>query len=140
MYHTSLCYYPQIIVNGFWKYVDIISAKGISYEDWPYDMDDNRFYSSPIIYDINEDGKEEIISADDNGVIRIVEVGFCISIVNLQLNEDHTPKTLSTIDIPPIHINRRWFENVVEVTSVEECKKIVAVPDTSDLIIVRHCF
>ena len=46
-------------------------------------MDDNRFYSSPIIYDINEDGKEEIISADDNGVIRIVEVGFCISIVNL---------------------------------------------------------
>ena len=56
--------------------MDIISAKGISYEDWPYDMADNRFYSSPIIYDINEDGKEEIISADDNGVIRIVEVEY----------------------------------------------------------------
>lgn len=37
-------------------------------------MADNRFYSSPILFDIDQDGMEELISVDDNGVIRIVKV------------------------------------------------------------------
>lgn len=51
-----------------------MSSNGISYEEWPYDMADNRFYSSPILFDIDQDGMEELISVDDNGVIRIVKV------------------------------------------------------------------
>lgn len=64
----------QIIVNGFWKYLDIIDKEGNSLEEWPLNLEDNRFYSSPILFDLDNDGKVDIITVDDCGVIRAVHV------------------------------------------------------------------
>jgi len=46
----------------------------MSYDGWPWDFEDNRFYGSPIVHDRNGDGLEEIVSIDDNGVLRVLQV------------------------------------------------------------------
>lgn len=52
----------------------MINEKGLSFEGWPISLEDNRFYASPIMYDLNKDGMEDIITIDDSGVIRVVTV------------------------------------------------------------------
>ena len=61
-------------MNGFWKYLDVVNQEGISIEGFPLSLEDNRFYSSPILFDLDKDGKVDIISVDDNGVIRVINV------------------------------------------------------------------
>ena len=52
----------------------MVNQEGISIEGFPLSLEDNRFYSSPILFDLDKDGKVDIISVDDNGVIRVVSV------------------------------------------------------------------
>ena len=61
-------------MNGFWRFANVISPNGISYDGWPWDFEDNRFYGSPVVHDRNGDGLEEIVSIDDNGVLRVLQV------------------------------------------------------------------
>ena len=47
-------------------------------EEWPLSLEDNRFYSSPILFDLDNDGRIDIITVDDCGVIRVVQVCLLI--------------------------------------------------------------
>ena len=42
----------------------MINQDGLSFESWPKSLEDNRFYSSPIIFDLDKNGKEDIITID----------------------------------------------------------------------------
>lgn len=61
--------------------MDIIDKEGISIEGWPLSLEDNRFYSSPILFDLNKDGNVDIITVDDCGIIRVVNVSHTNSFV-----------------------------------------------------------
>ena len=65
-------------MNSFWQFADIFSSAGVSYEGWPNSLGDHHFYGSPLAFDVNKDGLEELISVDDKGLIHIAEVTFLI--------------------------------------------------------------
>lgn len=54
--------------------MDIINADGLSHEGWPYSFGDYTFSGSPIIYDVDFDGFEDIINVDEDGIVRVSHV------------------------------------------------------------------
>ena len=65
----------------------MINQDGLSFESWPKSLEDNRFYSSPIIFDLDKNGKEDIITIDDEGIIRVLSVislFFCLFLVDVE--------------------------------------------------------
>lgn len=44
-------------------------------------------------------------------------------------------ESVSTYALPPIHINRYWFETVTEVTKLQDIEHITAIPDISKILV-----
>lgn len=68
--------YVQIIVNGFWQYLDTVKADGTTKTGWPYILPDSLFYASPIIADVDNDGIEDIILVDSDALIHVLHVSL----------------------------------------------------------------
>lgn len=122
MYFTEQRVIVQIIVNSFWKYVDVINEDGISSEGWPVSMEDNRFYGSPIVFDHNNDGIEDIIMIDDTGVIYAMHVSM-VCVFHVQLSERHSFSNITAYYLPTLAIDRYWFKNQNEILDSKEVKQ-----------------
>ena len=71
----------------------MINQDGLSFESWPKSLEDNRFYSSPIIFDLDKNGKEDIITIDDEGIIRVLSVislFFCLFLVDVEVTDNRS--------------------------------------------------
>ena len=115
--------------------MDVVSQNGNSFEGWPQDLGNLQFYSPPFVYDLNGDGIDEIILVDADAIIHIIQV-VLFPPVNRQLDEFHAFKSEKVARLPPICIDRYWFESTTEVTSLEAIASFTTLSSLTDLKLV----
>ena len=64
-------------MSTFWQYLDIVNSDGSIPPGWPHTLQDELFYASPIIYDIDNSGTEDIILVNSNAEIHVLHVPPC---------------------------------------------------------------
>lgn len=131
----SMVFHLQILIAGFWKYVDVVSQNGNSFDGWPQDLGNRQFYSPPFAYDLNGDGIDEIILLDADAILHIIQV-VSFSPLNHQLDEFHAFKSEKVARLPPICIDRYWFESTTVVTSLESIVSFTTLPSITELELV----
>ncbi|GAM19231.1 hypothetical protein SAMD00019534_024060 [Acytostelium subglobosum LB1] len=87
----------DIVLVNTNNYVDVIRGKsGTRAIGWPFILPESTFSSSPILYDFDQDGHNEIVVATREG-----EILFIHSNGMLAFN--------STLRIPPLKVAKNWF-------------------------------
>ena len=115
--------------------MDVVSQNGNSFEGWPHDLGNRQFYSPPLAYDLNGDGIDEVILVDADAIIHIIQVAS-FPPVNRQLDEFHAFKSEKVARLPPICIDRYWFESTTEVTSLEAIASFTTLSSLTELELV----
>ena len=87
----------QILLSTFHQHIEILGHDGYKPSGWPLSFEDSTFQGSPMLYDIDGDGTNDVGVVDKNGNlfwIRIGEYG--------QYLEDYH------IQVPKLKIKRDW--------------------------------
>lgn len=91
----------QIFVNTFYDQIEILGYDGYKPWGWPMAFEGSSFMGSPMLFDIDNDGKNDVGVVDKNGnmfFIRIGEFG--------QYLEDYH------VQIPKLKVKRDWFKGL----------------------------
>ena len=91
----------QVFLSTFYDYVELLGYDGFKPWGWPLSFEGSSFQGSPMLYDIDGDGKNDVGVVDKNGNmywIRIGEFG--------QYLEDYH------IQVPKLKIVRDWSKNL----------------------------
>jgi hypothetical protein len=91
----------QILVSTFYQSVELINRDGFKPWGWPLSFEDSSFQGSPILYDIDGDGKNDIGIVDKNANLYWVRVGD----FGQYLEDYHT-------QVPKLKIKKDWSKNL----------------------------
>lgn len=87
----------NIFVSTFREYIDLIDGDGKRPNGWPISFPNMRFFSSPVVFDIDGDGHNDIGVVDEDGGLYFVRVGE----FGEYLDDYH-------IQLPPLRVRRDW--------------------------------
>mmetsp|Transcript_10831 Transcript_10831/g.20033 ORF Transcript_10831/g.20033 Transcript_10831/m.20033 type:complete len:1046 (+) Transcript_10831:90-3227(+) len=91
----------EIFVNTFYQYVEVLGHDGFKPWGFPLSFEDSSFQTSPVLYDVDNDGTNDMGVVDKNGNlywIRLGEFG--------QYLEDYH------VQIPKLKIKRDWADGM----------------------------
>lgn len=89
----------EIFVNTFYQYVEVLGHDGYKPWGFPLSFEDSSFQTSPVLYDVDNDGTNDMGVVDKNGNlfwIRLGEFG--------QYLEDYH------VQIPKLKIKKDWAD------------------------------
>jgi hypothetical protein len=91
----------QIFLSTFFNYVELIGYDGYKPWGWPLSFEGSSFQGSPMLYDIDGDGTNDIGFVDKDGNMFWVRVGE----FGQYLEDYH-------IQVPKLKIVRGWYESL----------------------------
>lgn len=94
-------YLKQIITATASRYVEVIDGDGHKPNGWPLAFDDAKFESSPLIYDFDQDGIDDILIADFDGYIKVIKV-----------NDNGNYEKDVQIRLPRLKVKKNWYEGL----------------------------
>ncbi|XP_064622090.1 uncharacterized protein LOC135484491 [Lineus longissimus] len=100
------------------KAVNILSGNVVPNLNWPNHLHDTSTYSSPIEYDIDNDGMLDVLIFTSDGEI-------------LPYQLDGTLISQKVFKLPPVYIKKDWHERAVRVSheKIDEYVKMEVKPD-----------
>lgn len=112
----------SIIVLHFHELLDVVNFGNFNHEEhsFPLIFQGSTFLSSPIITDVNLDGKEDAILVDYNGVITIVGLHTTITtedygISSTKANRRH--RFYREIKLPKLFLREEWVSYAINTTA-----------------------
>ena len=65
----------QIFLSTFFQTVEALGHDGYKLPGWPLQFEDSTFQGSPLLYDVDGDGKNDVGMVDKNGNLFWVRMG-----------------------------------------------------------------
>mmetsp|Transcript_36612 Transcript_36612/g.46648 ORF Transcript_36612/g.46648 Transcript_36612/m.46648 type:complete len:884 (-) Transcript_36612:93-2744(-) len=93
----------QIVVSTFLSYLEMLEWDGDSPYGWPLAFEGRAFHGSPTLFDVDDDGQEDLCVVDTDGNILWIQVGAFG-----KYQRDYE------VAIPPLRVRRDWFELINE--------------------------
>jgi hypothetical protein len=93
----------EIYINTFYQYIEILGYDGYKPFGWPISFEESSFHGSPMLYDIDGDGKYDIGMVDSNANMFWVRVGQ----FGQYLADFH-------VQVPRLKVKRNWHEGLAE--------------------------
>jgi len=91
----------QIFLSTFYQYIEVLGYDGFKPWGWPLSFEGSSFHGSPILYDIDGDGKNDIGVVDKNANLFFLRIGE----FGQYLEDYHT-------QIPKLKVKRDWAANI----------------------------
>ena len=91
----------QIVATTFYRHLEVVDHHGHRPATlWPVAFDDEKFYGSALLYDVDFDGGNEMIATDVNGRVRFLHVG-----------KAHFGEYMKKYDIgvPRLRVLKNWY-------------------------------
>jgi hypothetical protein len=88
----------HIFVNTLHESIELIEGDGNRPNGWPVSFGHARFFGSPLVYDVDGDGQEDVGALDYNANLFFVRVGQ----LGEYLEDYH-------IQIPRLHVRKDWM-------------------------------
>lgn len=87
----------DVVFTTFLRHIEVLDGHhGHPVAGWPFTLPNSVFHSSPLAYDINGDGFQEIGIVTYNAEI-------------IWFNENGTPVFGKTLKIPGLKVNKNWY-------------------------------
>lgn len=93
----------EIYLNTFYQYVEILGYDGYKPFGWPISFEESSFHGSPMLYDIDGDGINDIGMVDSDANMYWVRVGD----FGQYLSEFH-------VQVPKLKVKKTWSEGLSE--------------------------
>ena len=91
----------QIFLSTFFQTVEALGHDGYKLPGWPLQFEDSTFQGSPLLYDVDGDGKNDVGMVDKNGNLFWVRMGE----FGQYLEDYH-------IQVPKLKIKRDWHKGL----------------------------
>jgi len=91
----------QIFLSTFYEYIEILGYDGYKPWGWPITFEGSSFQGSPILYDIDGDGTNDIGVVDKNANLYWIRVGE----FGQYLDDYHT-------QVPKLKVRKDWAKNL----------------------------
>eukprot|EP00656_Telonema_subtile_P012705 TRINITY_DN16409_c0_g1_i1.p1 TRINITY_DN16409_c0_g1~~TRINITY_DN16409_c0_g1_i1.p1 ORF type:complete len:775 (+),score=189.59 TRINITY_DN16409_c0_g1_i1:112-2436(+) len=92
----------EIVAAGFTRYVEAIDgATGGSTPGWPFVFSKSSFHASPLMYDVDNDGHQEVVLVTNDA-----EIVF--------LKQEGVPLYGWTLKVPPLSVRKHWYAGLDE--------------------------
>lgn len=93
----------NIFIASYFNYVELLEGDGRRPAGWPLAFEESSFQSSPLVYDIDNDGNTDIGVVDRNGNLFWIRIGE----FGTYLEDYH-------VQIPKLRVLRNWWDTVKE--------------------------
>ena len=93
----------EVFLSTFYDAVEVLESTGHKPWGWPMMFEDSVFLSSPILYDIDADGKNDVGVIDKNANLFFLRIGD----YGQYLEDYH-------VQVPRLKVARNWFEGLDE--------------------------
>ena len=65
----------QVFLSTFYQYIEVLGYDGFKPWGWPLSFEDSSFQGSPMIYDVDNDGSNDIGIVDKDANLHWIRVG-----------------------------------------------------------------
>jgi hypothetical protein len=89
----------EILIATKREYLEVLNAKGEKEKGWPMILPSVSLQSSPLLYDINNDTKEDVIIVTEDGDIVFV-------------SQEGVPYYGKTLKVPPLKVPKDWYHGL----------------------------
>jgi len=93
----------ELFFATFYDNIEVLESTGHKPWGWPMMFEDSTFLSSPVLYDIDADGKNDVGVVDKNGNIFFLRLGD----YGQYLEDFH-------VQVPRLKVKKNWFEGLDE--------------------------
>ena len=91
----------EIFVSTFYDYVEVLGDDGYKPWGWPMAFEESTFLGSPILFDIDADGKDDVGVVDKNGNLFFIRLGE----YGQYLEDFHT-------QVPRLRVKKSWADGI----------------------------
>lgn len=91
----------QIFLNTFYEFIETIGQDGYKPLGWPLTLEGSSFQGSPMLFDIDGDGVNDLGAADKDGNLFWVRIGS----YGQYLDDYH-------VKIPKLKVQKDWYKNI----------------------------
>lgn len=108
-------------------YIDVVHADdGSRVFGWPFGLSETTFVADPILYDLDNDGMEEIVAATQDGFILFLTSVSVLhakfdSVLNVNRSFRRNGEYMSgaTLKVPKLKVAKDWYKGLPEGKNVE---------------------
>ncbi len=93
----------EIFISTFYDFVEVLGDDGYKPWGWPMAFEDSTFLGSPILFDIDADGKDDVGVVDKNGNLFFIRLGE----YGQYLEDFHT-------HVPRLRVKKDWAKGINE--------------------------
>eukprot|EP00965_Chrysotila_dentata_P079081 2608202-Pleurochrysis_carterae.AAC.2 len=110
-----------VVSNTFVRFVEAVhGVDGHALHGWPYAFESSSFHNSPLLFDIDADGTDDLLVVSFEA-----EIAF--------LKRSGLPLGVRPLRLPPLKVPTLWYEGVHDVHTIPMARRMrdFAAPDVS---------